>query len=53
MLHCGSHLLSKGVTVAWGLTPFSEGVGHCGPDCDISTRDVLRNFEAEEDQSSS
>jgi monoamine oxidase len=27
-LHPGkSHLLRKGVTVAWGLTPFSEGVG--------------------------
>jgi monoamine oxidase len=27
-LHPGrSHLLSKGVTVAWGLTPYSEGVG--------------------------
>ncbi|MEO7276533.1 MAG: FAD-dependent oxidoreductase [Sphingomicrobium sp.] len=27
-----SHLLSKGVTVAWGLTPFSEGVGPMWPD---------------------
>jgi monoamine oxidase len=27
-LHPGqSHLLRKGVTVAWGLTPWSEGVG--------------------------
>jgi monoamine oxidase len=27
-LHPGkSHLLGKGVTVAWGLTPYSEGVG--------------------------
>jgi monoamine oxidase len=28
VLHPGkSHLLGKGVTVAWGLTPYSEGVG--------------------------
>jgi monoamine oxidase len=31
-LHPGkSHLLSKGVTVAWGLTPYSEGVGVMWP----------------------
>ena len=31
-LHPGkSRLLGKGVTVAWGLTPYSEGVRHCGP----------------------
>ncbi len=31
-LHPGrSHLLSKPVTVAWGLTPFSEGVGPMWP----------------------
>jgi monoamine oxidase len=31
-LHPGkSHLLSKGVTVAWGLTPYSEGVGVLWP----------------------
>jgi monoamine oxidase len=32
-LHPGkSHLLQKGVTVAWGLTPYSEGVGALWPD---------------------
>jgi len=32
-LHPGrSHLLGKGVTVAWGLTPWSEGVGAMWPD---------------------
>jgi monoamine oxidase len=32
-LHPGkSHLLSKPVTVAWGLTPYSEGVGALWPD---------------------
>lgn len=32
-LHPGrSHLLAKGVTVAWGLTPWSEGVGAMWPD---------------------
>ena len=32
-LHPGrSHLLSKPVTVAWGLTPYSEGVGAEWPD---------------------
>jgi len=31
-LHPGqSHLLEKGVTVAWGLTPWSEGVGALWP----------------------
>ena len=31
-LHPGkSHLLGKGVTVAWGLTPYSEGVGVLWP----------------------
>jgi monoamine oxidase len=31
-LHPGkSHLLQKGVTVAWGLTPWSEGVGALWP----------------------
>jgi monoamine oxidase len=35
-LHPGrSHLLSKGVTVAWGLTPYSEGVGPLWPDPDF------------------
>ena len=35
-LHPGrSHLLSKGVTVAWGLTPFSEGVGPMWGDPDF------------------
>jgi monoamine oxidase len=34
-LHPGrSHLLRKPVTVAWGLTPFSEGVGALWPDFD-------------------
>jgi monoamine oxidase len=34
-LHPGkSHLLSKPVTVAWGLTPYSEGVGALWPDFD-------------------
>jgi monoamine oxidase len=32
-MHPGrSRLLSRGVTVAWGLTPFSEGVGAMWPD---------------------
>ncbi|HVU30924.1 MAG TPA: FAD-dependent oxidoreductase [Sphingomicrobium sp.] len=35
-LHPGrSRLLSKGVTVAWGLTPYSEGVGPLWPDPDF------------------
>ena len=35
-LHPGrSHLLSKGVTVAWGLTPYSEGVGPLWGDPDF------------------
>jgi monoamine oxidase len=35
-LHPGrSHLLSKGVTVAWGLTPYSEGVGPMWGDPDF------------------
>ena len=34
-LHPGrSHLLAKPVTVAWGLTPYSEGVGALWPDPD-------------------
>ncbi|MGE5562760.1 MAG: flavin monoamine oxidase family protein [Bacillota bacterium] len=34
-LHPGrSRLLGKGVTVAWGLTPYSEGVGPNWPDAD-------------------
>jgi monoamine oxidase len=34
-LHPGkSHLLGKPVTVAWGLTPYSEGVGALWPDFD-------------------
>jgi monoamine oxidase len=34
-LHPGkSRLLGKGVTVAWGLTPYSEGVGALWPDFD-------------------
>lgn len=34
-LHPGrSHLLGKGVTVAWGLTPYSGGVGAMWPDFD-------------------
>ena len=34
-LHPGrSHLLTKPVTVAWGLTPYSEGVGALWPDLD-------------------
>jgi monoamine oxidase len=34
-LHPGrSHLLGKAVTVAWGLTPYSEGVGALWPDFD-------------------
>lgn len=32
-LHPGrSHLLSRGVSVAWGLTPYSEGAGAMRPD---------------------
>jgi monoamine oxidase len=35
-LHPGrSHLLGKPVTVAWGLTPYSEGVGAMWPDPDF------------------
>jgi monoamine oxidase len=35
-LHPGrSHLLAKGVTVAWGLTPYSEGVGPLWGDPDF------------------
>ena len=35
-LHPGrSHLLSKPATVAWGLTPYSEGVGALWPDPDF------------------
>jgi monoamine oxidase len=35
-LHPGrSHLLGKGVTVAWGLTPYSEGVGPLWGDPDF------------------
>ena len=35
-LHPGrSHLLSKPVTVAWGLTPYSEGVGALWGDADF------------------
>ena len=35
-LHPGrSHLLTKGVTVAWGLTPYSEGVGALWGDPDF------------------
>jgi monoamine oxidase len=35
-LHPGrSHLLGKGVTVAWGLTPYSEGVGALWGDPDF------------------
>jgi monoamine oxidase len=34
-LHPGrSHLLARPVTVAWGLTPWSEGVGAIGPEWD-------------------
>ncbi len=42
-LHPGrSHLLSKGVTVAWGLTPYSEGVGPLWPDPDIGAGNLDR-----------
>ena len=35
-LHPGrSHLLSRGATVAWGLTPYSEGVGAMWGDADF------------------
>jgi len=35
-LHPGrSRLLTKPVTVAWGLTPWSEGVGAVGPEWDV------------------
>ena len=38
-LHPGrSKLLSKPVTVAWGLTPYSEGVGAIWPDDEIGQR---------------
>ena len=38
-LHPGkSKLLSKGVSVAWGLTPWSEGVGAIGPNWDAGNR---------------
>ncbi len=39
-LHPGkSHLLTKGVTVAWGLTPYSEGVGAMWPGGPVNPRD--------------
>lgn len=42
-LHPGrSHLLSKGVSVAWGLVPWSEGVGAIGRDFDDSGPGVAR-----------
>ncbi len=42
-LHPGrSHLLSKGVTVAWGLTPYSEGVGALWPDPDPAAPAIRR-----------
>jgi monoamine oxidase len=38
-LHPGrSKLLSKGVTVGWGLVPFSEGVGALWPDDELGDR---------------
>ena len=38
-LHPGkSRLLSKGVTVGWGLVPWSEGVGAIGPNWDADNR---------------
>ena len=38
-LHPGkSRLLSKGVTVGWGLVPWSEGVGAIGPNWDDDNR---------------
>jgi monoamine oxidase len=38
-LHPGkSRLLRKGVSVAWGLMPWSEGVGAIGPDFDAAGR---------------
>jgi monoamine oxidase len=38
-LHPGkSRLLSKGVSVAWGLQPWSEGVGAIGPNWDADNR---------------
>ncbi|MEO8175079.1 MAG: FAD-dependent oxidoreductase [Sphingomicrobium sp.] len=38
-LHPGrSNLLTKGVTVAWGLVPWSEGVGAIGPNWDADNR---------------
>jgi len=38
-LHPGkSRLLGKGVTVAWGLLPWSEGVGAIGPNWDADNR---------------
>ena len=42
-LHPGrSRLLEKGVTVGWGLVPWSEGVGAVGPDFDDSAPGVAR-----------
>jgi monoamine oxidase len=42
-LHPGSSaLLTKGVTVAWGLTPWSEGAGAIGADFDESPPGVTR-----------
>ena len=42
-LHPGrSHLLTKGVSVAWGLIPWSEGVGAIGADFDDSGPGVAR-----------
>ena len=37
-----SRLLAKGVSVAWGLVPWSEGAGAIGPDFDDSPPGVAR-----------
>ena len=42
-LHPGrSHLLENPATVAWGLTPYSEGVGPLWPDPDFGPGNAAR-----------
>jgi monoamine oxidase len=48
-LHPGrAHLLSKGVSVAWGQVPWSEGAGAIGPDFDDSPAGVTRGARYQE-----
>jgi monoamine oxidase len=48
-LHPGrSHALAKGVSVAWGQVPWSEGAGAIGPDFDDSPAGVTRGARYQE-----